>query len=245
MSTTCTLCQTALVQKNETREHILPNAIGGRRRVKGFICESCNSETGHVWDAALAEWLNPICAFVGIKRQRGPVPFQVVPTLDGGQVILNPDGSQSRVKPELSEKTEGNAVSIHISARNDREARKMARGILRKYPQLRDGNVDDLMDNVVHTQEYDNQPMQLVSPLEGIDIERSLVKSALATAFDYGIDPSQCESALEFLRNDDAKPCWGIFFSADVDLIADRPIEVMFHCVAVRASSETNTVLGT
>ena len=241
----CVLCQTPISETNDTWEHIIPNAVGGRRRIKGFICRPCNSETGNLWDAALADWLNAFCAFIGIKRHRGQVPSQVVPTLGGGQVTLHPDGSQSPVKPELSEKTEGNQISVHISARNDREARKMAGGILRKYPQLNATmDVEDLMAKVVHTQSYNNPPVQLLSQLDGREAERSMVKSTLALAYETGIDPSRCDNAIEFLRDDDAKPCWCTYFSPEFDLVVNRPDDTIFHCVAVHASNDSGKVLG-
>ena len=53
-------CGSRVTEDTSTKEHVVPNAIGGRKRVTGFICNSCNNQTGAVWDAELARQLNPL-----------------------------------------------------------------------------------------------------------------------------------------------------------------------------------------
>ena len=63
-------CGSRITEDTSTKEHVVPNAIGGRKRVTGFICNSCNNKTGAVWDAELARQLNPLGLLLGIRRQR-------------------------------------------------------------------------------------------------------------------------------------------------------------------------------
>ena len=53
----CWLCKCPINEGNTTKEHIIPNAIGGRRTVKGVLCRTCNSTTGERWDAELVKQL--------------------------------------------------------------------------------------------------------------------------------------------------------------------------------------------
>ena len=78
-------CGKVLTSNNVSKEHIIPNAIGGKKGVSGFICDRCNNETGAAWDAELARQLNPISLCLGIRRTRGKVPPQVFPTSSGGK----------------------------------------------------------------------------------------------------------------------------------------------------------------
>ena len=57
MTKLCALCQTPLTKANRTKEHIIPNAIGGRKKVRNFICKRCNDETGEKWNSALTRQL--------------------------------------------------------------------------------------------------------------------------------------------------------------------------------------------
>ncbi|MBB3212453.1 5-methylcytosine-specific restriction endonuclease McrA [Herbaspirillum sp. Sphag1AN] len=54
----CQLCRDELNHSNDSKEHIIPNAIGGKKKVSGFICKSCNNKAGETWDAELASQLN-------------------------------------------------------------------------------------------------------------------------------------------------------------------------------------------
>ena len=48
----CFLCKVPLTSENDSKEHIIPQSIGGRKKVKGFICQDCNSTTGQEWDSS-------------------------------------------------------------------------------------------------------------------------------------------------------------------------------------------------
>jgi len=67
----CYVCEVEITSENETEEHILLNAIGGKLKSKKLICKSCNSEFGSEIDDTLARQLNPIANLLDIKRDRG------------------------------------------------------------------------------------------------------------------------------------------------------------------------------
>ena len=50
----CALCEAPFDEANDSREHVIPNAIGGRKAVRDFICRQCNNTTGAYWDNELA-----------------------------------------------------------------------------------------------------------------------------------------------------------------------------------------------
>ena len=79
----CALCEAPIGEENDSKEHIIPNAIGGRRRVQGFLCRACNMMAGEDWDDVLARQLHPISNLLGIKRERGRPPMLVVDTTGG------------------------------------------------------------------------------------------------------------------------------------------------------------------
>ena len=85
----CALCDAEITKNNDTREHLIPNAIGGRKKVKGFICNSCNNKSGAEWDADLANKLNPLSLFFRIQREQGEVPPQSFSTTGGEEYTLN------------------------------------------------------------------------------------------------------------------------------------------------------------
>ena len=71
MSKQCVLCDGVISEKNMTAEHIIPNAIGGRKKVSGFICRDCNNRTGTEWDAKLVDQRLLHFLSLTVNRQRG------------------------------------------------------------------------------------------------------------------------------------------------------------------------------
>ena len=241
-SRNCILCDSLLTDCNVTKEHVIPNAIGGRKRVTGFICRDCNSETGSGWDGELARRLEPLSLHLGIRRQRGNVPSQVFPTASGGSVQVKADGKMTIGKPEIEKTTDGNSTRIRIHARDMKELRSIMKGLREKHPQLRDRSLDDLMSTAEDNPIYSTDPIGI--SFGGPEAGRSLVKSALALTYDAGVDPSQCDLALEYLRNEGGEACFGYYYGRGNDLVVNRPEKLPLHCVYVVGSSSDSTLLG-
>ena len=105
MNKLCALCQTSLTKSNSTKEHVIPNAIGGRKTVRNFICRSCNSETGEKWDSELARQLQPFCTMLDIRRQEGRNQPVEVETVSHRKLIWNLGGSLTIANPTFDERT--------------------------------------------------------------------------------------------------------------------------------------------
>ena len=237
-------CGNSLTEDTSTYEHVIPNAIGGRKKVTGFICNSCNNRTGAVWDAELAKQLNPLGLLLGIRRQRGDVPSQVFSTSSGGEVQLLSDGNRTIAKPSHELTTDGDNTHIRVHARTMRELRSLINGMRRKCPSLRNRSLDDLMSTAKAASHYSSDWTELDLEIGGVRAGRSLVRSAVALAYDAGIDPNNCDLALDYLLNEEAEACFGYYYDKDRDLVINRPEKKPFHCVCVQGNPETGTILG-
>ena len=244
MSGLCALCGCVLTADNDSEEHIIPNAIGGRKKVRGFICRTCNSDSGSEWDGELASQLNPLSIHLGINRQRGSVPPQNFATASGQSVRVNADGTMSPAKPEVTVTPEEETTSIYVSARSKKELRQALKGLQRKHPNLLDVDIDKLMLEVQGNLRYSSDPIGFSADFGGAGAGRSLVKTALALVFDADIDPSQCDLALDYLRNKDGEPCFSYYYVRGRDLVVNRPAKLPFHCVHVIGRSSDSTLLG-
>ena len=240
----CALRGCSLTAYNDTEEHIILNAIGGRKKVRGFICRACNNDSGSEWDDELARYLKPLSIYLGISRQRGKVPSQVFPTASGQSVRVNADGTMTLAKPEVTVTTEGDTTRIHVSARSRKELRQALKGLQRKHPKLRDVDIDEAMLEVQENSYYSSDPIEISPKFGDIRAGRSLVKSAVALVFDAGIDPSQCDLALDYLLRDDKEPCFGYYYERSRDLVVNRPAKLPFHCVHVVGCSAESTLLA-
>jgi len=233
------LCNDIITKENDSEEHIIPNAIGGKRKVTGFICSNCNVKSGESWDAELARQLNPLSLFFGITRERGFVPSQLIERSDGEQIIYHSDGRMTIAKPIYNEIPYGDGTKVSFSARSIGEARKMLKGVKRKYPQI---NLEEAFKHLVAESNYSDDMLKLELSLGGQKAGRSIVKSALAFAVNSGVDPKSCDEAIRYLRARDSEPCFGYYYESD--LLVARPHGVVFHCVAVMGNEDTRQLLG-
>ncbi len=198
----CALCDLPITNKNDSKEHLIPNAIGGRKRIAGFICTTCNSKSGEDWDAELASQLNPLSLFFGISRERGVVPSQVIETTGGGKVQLNPDGRMGLAKPTYEQAPHDSGIKISINARSTKEAKKMLAGLKRKFPQI---DLEKILADVKAQSHYPDDMIKFALSLGGHKAGRSIVKTCLALAVESGVNPKSCEAARGYLTKSDGE----------------------------------------
>lgn len=228
LSSSCVLCDCILTDETSSKEHLIPRAIGGRKKVKGFICRQCNNNTGSTWDAALADSLNPLSLLCKIKREGGNVPSQKFKFISGDEVVLKSDGSMTIPKPIYSKKEESGKIEINIQARSPQEAKKMLSGIKKKHP---DFDMEAATNNLSFSEQYPDAPLHIQFEFGGHEAGRSLVKSALALAIENKISANACGEAVVYLKDISAPACFGYYYERD--LIINRPKDTVLHCVAV------------
>jgi hypothetical protein len=234
----CILCPVEITGENDSREHVIQNAIGGRKRAKGVLCTNCNTTTGREWDAEFARQLQALSAFFAITRQRGEVPPQPVTTLSGQQFIRRSDGQMTLARPSYEEVQTDAGTRISISAPTPKLARQLLERAKAKYPQI---DAASIAASAQSTYQYLDEPIKMSLGFGGEKAGRSLVKSCVTLAVYAGIDAAQCINALEYLRNPRGFPCFGYFYERD--LIHNRPSEV-FHCVAVSGDPQSGQLIG-
>ena len=235
---TCAFCGIPITDCNNSREHIVPAAIGGHHTVSSFICASCNSQRGETWDAELAAQLNWFSVALNIKRERGDAPRQSLTTIAGRRYWLRPDGSMQFADPPVrKEKTEsGYRFSFSVSTME--MARAKLEEIARKYPEV---NPEEVLATAQRETHYVEDPIMVDFTLTD-GSQRSIVKTAFAMAFDMGMSPKACEVAVRCLHSNAGTPAWSAFHERD--LVINRPPRQITHTVSVRANPESETILA-
>jgi len=186
----------------------------------------------------------PLSLHLGISRQRGEVPSQVFPTASGGSVQVKSNGTWTIGKPVTETTTDGDGTKIHVQARDKKELRSIMKGLRKKHPQLRDHSLDDLTSTARDNPSYSADPIGIEVTFGGHKVGRSLVKSALALTYDAGVDPKQCDLALDYLKNENAEACFGYYYEGGNDLVVNRPGKLPLHCIYVVGSAVDSTLLG-
>jgi HNH endonuclease len=106
----CMVCETEITAENDSDEHLIPEAIGGRRKIRSFICRTCNAAAGETWDAEIARQLLPLSLMLDISRERGdPPPLKVTSTADE-RLTIGPGEHSPQLTPSSSPRRSPEAV---------------------------------------------------------------------------------------------------------------------------------------
>lgn len=237
-NSSCVICGKPITADNDSDEHVISEAIGGRLSVRGFLHTVCNNDAGRTWDAELARQLQPLILHFGVKRRKRP-PRLAVKTTAGEELLLGPDGRLGLQKPMIKTEPSPQGMRYQISVGSQKEARQVLAGLKRKYPDI---DVEKELAQAQVTTAYPVGAIHHQLDFGGAVSGRSIVKSALALAHKINIPLESCAEAVTYLRQAEAPACFGYYYASD--LLAQRPAEVPLHCVAVDADPKTGLVLG-
>src|SRR5208283_285024 len=170
----CAYCGVEITSENQSREHILQNAIGGRKEVPNVFCRPCNSTFGNRWDSEAAQQLHFLSLKLEVVRDDGEVPARYYQTISGKSVRLHPDGHMSLPpeKPVVIEKD--GQVQIQITAPDRKKAVEALQGQKRRYPKL---DVEAAMASMAYNESYLDEPIAGTLQFQGDGPYRSAVKS--------------------------------------------------------------------
>ncbi|WP_215763245.1 HNH endonuclease [Acetobacter sp. P1H12_c] len=237
MSAICAICGQGIAPADDSKEHILPNAIGGRRTVNNFLHGNCNNRAGQIWDAELEKQLRPLVLHIGIKRQSGKNLRMAVTTTAHEDFLLDVGGQLEMARPVIKRTSALNGHRIAVTAGSVTQARDVLKGLKRKYPTV---DIEETLGEGPRAYAKGNINIDL--SCGGPSSGRSFVKSALAQAHYAGVPIEQCGDAVSYLREPDAQPCFR-FYDGD-DLVDGRPPNTPLHCVAIDANPATGLILG-
>ena len=161
-----------------------------------------------------------------------------LPTTGGDEVEIGPNHKMT-FKPTYEKTSDGMSTRIHIRARSMDEMLERIKDVKRDHPRL---DLTEMIRKVEVKQIYLNDLMTCQLDFGGPASDRSMVKTAVALAFDAGIPPGGCDLAMEYLKNEDAERCFYPYYGNSI--VKDRNSEVPLHCVYVTGSPKSGTILG-
>ena len=206
----------------------------------GLICRTCNSETGHTWDEALADDLEDLSRLLNISRERGSVRSKTVRTSDGTPIRILPGNQIELAHQYPTDFEDGNRKIRRLTARSVDELRDMARKTIERQGLSLD--VETFIAGASSDTRYLQEALPHTIGPGGADGEKSLVKSALALLFEAGVDPNLADTATSYLTQDEAPTC--VFPYYKTDLVSPRTQGMPLNCVYVRGDQASGTLLA-
>ena len=132
----CYACDHVLTRENQSAEHIIPNAIGGRLKSKKLLCRKCNSEFGDKYEAEFVRQLSFFGGRLPIKRDRGThKDFETLDQKTGKRITVNHKGKATLAETvRLEVPSAENNGRFRMLAPNQETADRIFRQIKKKHP---------------------------------------------------------------------------------------------------------------
>lgn len=127
----CYMCGVELTESNKSKEHIIPNAIGGRLKAYWILCAPCNNQLGEIIDVEIVNQLEGLITIFDVKKERGyPAKIEGV-TANNQSVLLSSDGSVDFKKPIRNETGDKSKFSFTVS--NEKMMESVLTGIKKRH----------------------------------------------------------------------------------------------------------------
>ena len=239
----CILCETDLIGETQSREHVIPESLGGRKRTSMALCRQCNSTTGHEWDAELERQLRPISLLVfppdhpcGDKQRR-------VADREGNRLLLKAGIRGGAEDPQIRLKTVGDLMEFHLSAPSRKRAIQEVRRLI-KEGLLPADREEEFIGSIQLGEATIRADFTEDGSVGGPAAWSSMLKSMVTAGLLGGLTWLDMLSAVLLLRGSGpGGPCL-MFCDSPVHPVDDVAIPVWRHCVHVETDMEARMVWG-
>lgn len=115
----CYWCRIELTDANKSKEHIIPNSLGGREYSYNLLCKNHNEGNANSLDVELAKQIGMFADVLDVKRDRPKKNINIQMIDENGKEFLY--GSKLEPKPYLENQIPTKSDPIIIWFKNDQE----------------------------------------------------------------------------------------------------------------------------
>jgi hypothetical protein len=112
------------------------------------------------------------------------------------------------IHPAYSENILESGADVQIRARSMPEAKRMLKGVVKKYPQV---NLNEVLNNASPESSYCSDMLHFNITFGGHSAGRSIVKTAFTMSAYSGVSPTTCLDAIDYLKNENSEACFGYY----------------------------------
>lgn len=131
--TQCIITSVEITTENDSAAHIIPSALGGRLKPKGFLSAEGNQILNDKVDAPLIRTLGPFMTLLGGSRDRG-CNAPIMMKSGAANYLVNFGEPIQLARPEYQERVEDQGTIIDIKARTMKEVRQLLGRVKSKHP---------------------------------------------------------------------------------------------------------------
>lgn len=234
----CFICKSEIKKENSSKEHIIPNSIGGRKKVSDFICIKCNNTSGSTSDSELSKEYQFLSLFFNITREKGENTAKKIATESGTELLFHGNKITFPYYKIYEKETENGKTHITIKAKNNNELRNAIGKLKRKF-QITDKIEDIISKSSRGSEEFSDKFIDSIRPFRD-ELIKSYMKSSVALIASSGIDTSICNLAEEFIKKPSGIAYLPIYY---IDPIIERAY-TPFHTVNVKGINKNHEIIS-
>ncbi|PJZ68029.1 hypothetical protein CH373_18205 [Leptospira perolatii] len=158
-------------------EHIFPESIGGRLKVRGLLCAKHNNIFGYTIDSGLEKALRPYCVLLGLTQLAGHDPKYFELEVGERKIRIDSNGGKRISQPKFEKRLDPitGKTEIKIEAPDDEYLEVLLKQFAKKNPKLNiDVNQVEKLKIELDTKEY--QP-KIEIPFNNKNVYRSIYKT--------------------------------------------------------------------
>lgn len=231
----CIICDRSFSEVTPSREHIIPNALGGLLVTKLATCVKCNSDSGHKGNAYLVNKFHLLANSLDVIRDRGghPCASFVDPT-NGTEYKLKPGKAPikaSNIKVNRSAST----INFEFSAPNRKEAEHILKLLTKDKSQ---------QSPILKSTEIPNSKftMNIGYSYDDDKFLREIARIAVCYARHVEVAINATEPTLQFSRGGNINYCPVVPVQGDVVSVKDLPIHPLYHGIFLNKPEESRVL---
>jgi hypothetical protein len=183
---------------NESVEHVIPRAFGGKLKSKNILTKAANNELGQQIDSKLTKAIS-LNTVLQIDREGTKNPAIRAKTVDGTRFIYKggDEAVQAPRKPKIEYDSEGNITAIEFLGGQEKEIIALTQ---KHFPELSPEEIKEKISYSVNPTKKEIFFENHMSILSSIDEFRGVAKIGINYAIHITDAPQFCMSCIDFLK---------------------------------------------
>ena len=188
--------------KSPTDEHIIYNAIGGREKSRGLLCNTCNRKMGSLVDVNFLRQFTVISALLDIKKERGHHKSISVTGSESGNKYLFDAKKEKFQLPYpnigIKKNDENREANLLIVASSEKHVKQSLKGLKRQFPNL---NIEQFMAGFRNQKKKIDEPVTFQTELITEKSYQGATRVAVNIALHLGLAVEQLAPAIKFIKS--------------------------------------------
>lgn len=233
----CLICDSPLSAISASKEHVIPNALGGRLKTTRATCVGCNSSSGHGADVRLVRQFHLLANALDVVRDRDDHPEAAFIDPNTGRKYRMEPGKNPILAPNIRVERSGSTIKYRFTAPTRAAAERLLNDIRPRKPHTE----SDLVGTQCTAEKF---TWDFGYSADDETLLRSVARIAACYVRHVGIPIDHSEPTVRFARGEDVGRCPVGPPRSDVVSILGLPEHPLYHGIFLSKPADRDPLLA-